>query len=1037
MVNYNVMPKTKVRIILSILILNIFFGGLGFGVPNIVNTASADHCGEGLVHSTTTGFCEGATSDPVVTNTETTKQNKDSGNDFESRLGECKVTSSDGWSACLKVTLYYFGVTIPSSLLVLSAKLFDYMLNLTLNSSMYEQKFIEKIWSVIRDFANIGFILVLIYAAFQTVLGIDHGGKKLIANVVIMALLVNFSLFFTKIIIDPANILAKLFYNTIRVVDGGTVGTSLKPVSEALASSFDINIFFNQDFIKTIAEESNAESIVDLQSQLETENNKTLLKRWKELKLYCLLPFMDIPFDHCEIKHEVIAEKIAERKRLDNGEIVINVSQAISYMVIYGIIVYILIYVFVVVALSMLGRTLELILLMIVSPFAFVSRAVPGLADKEFGFDKWVHKLISTSFMVTIFVFLLYVTSEILNAQIFEVAKDNATGMERLIVWLFPAILIACLLWKGMKYAIESSGMFTEHIISVAQKLGGAALTGGAVLGAAGLQKVVGEHYLKKAEDPALRERAASGHDKDAENKLARYNALSKNSFDLRKAPGMSWIQKQTGVDATHGLLGLGGEKSFEGGAAEAQKKAKHEDEKKFETYGMTAEEKAEQNKKAATWKEGFDKTEKDAEAAVKSQATSKFNEEEWIAKDSGDIQTQPERMAGAKKSSFNEDEWIKKDNENMQKQMDVAQVEAKRRGTKFNPDTWSGSYWGASNQQQRMENAKKSSFNEDEWIKKDNENMQKQMDVAQVEAKRRGTKFNPDTWSGSYWGASNQQQRMENAKKEVGEKVWNEKKEAFKESYEAGGSLAAYGLKEGEMGVKKVGLSKAEQKKEEEAQRSAYFESKKSDPEKAKQERIKKEKAREEFKKNLKADEKFEGANEIKFEEGYKTLAQENKAKIDKVREDGELKKFKENFEAAGGTFDKAKEDKFRKDFNSEWGKNKRMVRDFWSSSSLSTTLAVGAGALLGGAPVAATTYITIKGLSAIKHAFEITQTDNTREEEKHEHTQIEKLIKGLESKGVPHAEEAAHTIVEATKEKPAGDAHPTGSGDAHTSHG
>lgn len=74
---------------------------------------------------------------------------------------------------------------------------------------------INKAWEIIRDVANMGFIFVLLYAAIQTILGIGGDVKKLIVNIIVVAILINFSLFFTKLVIDASNILAIMFYDAI------------------------------------------------------------------------------------------------------------------------------------------------------------------------------------------------------------------------------------------------------------------------------------------------------------------------------------------------------------------------------------------------------------------------------------------------------------------------------------------------------------------------------------------------------------------------------------------------------------------------------------------------------------------------------------------------------------------------------------------------------------------------------------------------------------------------------------------------------
>ena len=90
---------------------------------------------------------------------------------------------------------------------------------------------INSAWSAIRDIANMGFIFILLYAAIRTILGIGDDVKKLIINVIVVAILINFSLFFTKIIIDISNVLAIFFYDAIApsaLTNGVNLGISGK-----------------------------------------------------------------------------------------------------------------------------------------------------------------------------------------------------------------------------------------------------------------------------------------------------------------------------------------------------------------------------------------------------------------------------------------------------------------------------------------------------------------------------------------------------------------------------------------------------------------------------------------------------------------------------------------------------------------------------------------------------------------------------------------------------------------------------------------
>lgn len=76
-------------------------------------------------------------------------------------------------------------------------------------------------WRVFRDLANLAFVFILLDVAIRTILGVGNvNTKKMLVNVIIIALLLNFSLFFTKIMIDGSNILTLGFYNKISVSGG-------------------------------------------------------------------------------------------------------------------------------------------------------------------------------------------------------------------------------------------------------------------------------------------------------------------------------------------------------------------------------------------------------------------------------------------------------------------------------------------------------------------------------------------------------------------------------------------------------------------------------------------------------------------------------------------------------------------------------------------------------------------------------------------------------------------------------------------------
>ena len=106
---------------------------------------------------------------------------------------------------------------VVTSITLLAGTVLNYVLKFTIvdMKANIASIGVVEVWGVIRDVANMGFIFVLLYAAILTIIGQGQDNKKLIVNVVIAAILINFSLFITNLVIDAANMLALFFYSTM------------------------------------------------------------------------------------------------------------------------------------------------------------------------------------------------------------------------------------------------------------------------------------------------------------------------------------------------------------------------------------------------------------------------------------------------------------------------------------------------------------------------------------------------------------------------------------------------------------------------------------------------------------------------------------------------------------------------------------------------------------------------------------------------------------------------------------------------------
>ncbi len=298
-------------------------------------------------------------------------------------------------------------IHIASWFLALSGWIFDYTIQFSILNYFGEGGFVEKGWTTVRDLSNVVFIFILLYAAFMTVLGM--GGvdiKKVVANVVLIALLVNFSLVITKVVIDANNILAVEFYNKLNNIEDASNPGKKLTLSEGISNALSPQNFFKQP-----------------------EDNSSF---WGEI------------FSRgAEADEESTLMQIAISTIF--GSIFIL---ALAFVLLAGGLMFIL-------------RTAALWLVMILSPAAFVCYAVPG-AEKFF--TKWKGHLINHALFAPAYMFYLYVVVKIVsesnllsstgreNVHLSADAKDLDTASMGLI---FKYLIVLFLLTMALKLASD------------------------------------------------------------------------------------------------------------------------------------------------------------------------------------------------------------------------------------------------------------------------------------------------------------------------------------------------------------------------------------------------------------------------------------------------------------------------------------------------------------------------------------------------------------------------------------------------------
>lgn len=120
------------------------------------------------------------------------------------------------------------------------------------------------IWSLIRDIVNICFIFVMIAISIGTILQLStFNVKQLLAKVILAALIMNFSLFYTKVMIDASNIVTLAFYSKMTVNDSQNGRPADGGLSAAFLNTLRIGSIYSRtagsQALDTLSNQTNAQ----------------------------------------------------------------------------------------------------------------------------------------------------------------------------------------------------------------------------------------------------------------------------------------------------------------------------------------------------------------------------------------------------------------------------------------------------------------------------------------------------------------------------------------------------------------------------------------------------------------------------------------------------------------------------------------------------------------------------------------------------------------------------------------------------------
>ncbi|MSU55685.1 MAG: hypothetical protein EXS51_00010 [Candidatus Taylorbacteria bacterium] len=261
------------------------------------------------------------------------------------------------------------GMWLAARTLWVSGALLNITLERTLNMSslLHDLPIVDIGWKVIRDVSNIVFIFIALWCGISITLGLKaEQAWGFLAQMVLVAIFINFSLFITKAVVDASNIAALHFYNLIAPAEhrqGGDAG-----LSEAFMQGLRLQTIYNPNSLNGGGKQANTTSLIG------------------------------------------------------GG---INMLNIILMGLFGSVLMLVAAFVFFAASIMFVLRGITLIMLMLLSPLAFVSWLLPGASGLA---SAWWNKLWSQAFFAPLYLLLSYIVVYTINSDAFQQSMSIAAN---------------------------------------------------------------------------------------------------------------------------------------------------------------------------------------------------------------------------------------------------------------------------------------------------------------------------------------------------------------------------------------------------------------------------------------------------------------------------------------------------------------------------------------------------------------------------------------------------------------------------------
>lgn len=421
-------------------------------------------------------------------------------------LGTALGFAAEKWVAPVLSWIFWLVQKILSFWMGLNGIILNWVLKVTvvdMSKNISNMIGINIVWKMVKDLMNIVFIFMLVYYGILLIIGQKSldSIRSFIAMIILAALLVNFSLFFTKVLIDASNVVTIGFYKALVSNSGGIQSGGTNPNTGNTDSISGLSNTFQQAL--------NLQSFYDKES---VQGN-------------------------------------------GYGPLIASLSASVLFFI-TGFIFFAISVMFVI-------RYVVLIILLALSPVAYMSMALPGIKGYA---SEWWKSLNGQLIFAPLFMIMMYITITLINSEGFihpsakgaswsgiQTATESGAGVisggsldsSVSLIFNFAVIisLVVASLIVSKKYASQGStyiGKATGNLTSFA---GGALMGGAAAVG----RRTVGAGASRLSQSQTFQDWAGRSLIGEQALKGTRYAASS--NFDVRSSRLGSAVTKNTGVD--------------------------------------------------------------------------------------------------------------------------------------------------------------------------------------------------------------------------------------------------------------------------------------------------------------------------------------------------------------------------------------------------------------------------------------------------------------------------------------------------------